>query len=60
MKKLLASLLLLLIIFSIDFALFSAIIYAICFFLGIVFTWKMSLGIWLVVILFKLCFKDNK
>ena len=60
MKKLLASLLLLLIILSIDFALLSAIIYAICFCLGIVFTWKMSLGIWLVVILFKLCFKDNK
>ena len=54
MSKLLASLLALLIVLALDFGLFAALIYVICFCFSIVFTWKLALGIWLVIELIKL------
>ena len=55
------ALLTLLIVLGLDFALLSLITYLICFCFGIVFTWKVALGIWLVIVFIKLCFsKTNK
>ena len=61
MIKLLASLLALLIVLALDFGLFAALIYAICFCFSIVFTWKLAFGIWLIAVLIKLifCAKNN-
>lgn len=61
MSKLLASLLALLIVLALDFGLFAALIYVICFCFSIAFTWKLAFGIWLVVGLIKLifCAKNN-
>lgn len=60
MSKFLATLLALLIVLGLDFALLSLIIYLICFCFGIVFTWKLALGIWLIIIAIKLCFTKTK
>lgn len=46
----------LLLILAIDYAILAAIIYAICWCLSIVFTWKLALGMWLIIIVIKLCF----
>ena len=54
MIKLLATTLALLIVLGLDFLLFAAITYLICFCFSIVFTWKLALGIWLVIELIKL------
>lgn len=55
------ALLTLLMILGLDFALLSLFVYIICFCFGIVFTWKLALGIWLVIVFIKLCFsKTNK
>lgn len=60
MSKFLATLLALLIVLGLDFALLSLITYLICFCFGIVFTWKLALGIWLIIIAIKLCFTKTK
>lgn len=54
------ALLTLLMILGLDFALLSLFVYIICFCFGIVFTWKLALGIWLVIIAIKLCFTSIK
>ena len=61
MIKLLASLLALLIVLALDFGLFAALIYVICFCFSIAFTWKLAFGIWLIAVLIKLifCAKNN-
>lgn len=61
MSKLLASLLALLIVLALDFGLFAALIYVICFCFSITFTWKLAFGIWLIAGLIKLifCAKNN-
>ena len=61
MSKLLASLLALLIVLALDFGLFAALIYVICFCFSIAFTWKLAFGIWLIAVLIKLmfCAKNN-
>ena len=60
MSKFLATLLALLIVLGLDFALLSLITYLICFCFGIAFTWKLVLGIWLIIITIKLCFTKTK
>ena len=60
MSKFLATLLALLIVLGLDFALLSLITYLICFCFGIAFTWKLALGIWLIIIAIKLCFAKTK
>lgn len=60
MSKFLATLLALLIVLGLDFALLSLITYLICFCFGIVFTWKLALGIWIAIIAIKLCFTSIK
>ena len=52
--KALATILALLIVLGLDFLLFAAITYLICFCFSIAFTWKLAFGIWLVVELIKL------
>ena len=59
MSKALATTLVLLIILGLDFLLFAGLVYLICFCFSIAFTWKLALGIWLVVEVFKLCFKST-
>lgn len=46
----------LLLILAIDYAILAAILYAICWCLSIAFSWKIALGIWLIIIVIKLCF----
>ena len=60
MIKLLATILTLLIVLGLDFLLFAALIYLICFCFSIAFTWKLALGIWLVVEIIKLLIPHNK
>lgn len=55
MSKLLAAIITLLIVLALDFGLFAGLIYIICWCLGIAFTWKLALGIWLIVEIIKLC-----
>ena len=59
MSKLLATTLVLLIVLGLDFLLFAGLVYLICFCFSIAFTWKLALGIWLVVEVLKLCFKST-
>lgn len=60
MIKLLATTLTLLIVLGLDFLLFAALIYLICFCFSIAFTWKLALGIWLVVEIIKLLIPYSK
>ena len=60
MIKLLATTLTLLIVLGLDFLLFAALIYLICFCFSIAFTWKLALGIWLVVEIIKLLIPHSK
>lgn len=59
MKKELATTLALLIVLGLNFLLFAALIYLICFCFSIAFTWKLALGIWLIVEIIKLCFSNK-
>ena len=59
MSKALATTLVLLIVLGLDFLLFAGLVYLKCFCFSIVFTWKLAFGIWLVVEVFKLCFKST-
>ena len=54
MSKLLASLLALLIVLALDFGLFAALIYTICFCFSITFTWKLAAGVYLIIIVLKI------
>ena len=42
---------------AISFGIVSAIFYGICWAFGIVFTWKIAVGIWLTYLLFSRIFK---
>lgn len=59
MKKELATTLALLIVLGLNFLLFAALIYLICFCFSIAFTWKLALGIWLIVEIIRLCFSNK-
>ena len=59
MKKELATTLALLIVLGLNFLFFAALIYLICFCFSIAFTWKLALGIWLIVKIIKLYFSNK-
>lgn len=59
MKKELATTLALLIVLGLNFLLFAGLLYLICFCFSIAFTWKLALGIWLIVEIIKLCFSNK-
>lgn len=59
MKKALATTLARLIALGLDFLLFAGLLYLICFCFSIAFTWKLALGIWLIVKIIKLYFSNK-
>ena len=59
MKKALATTLARLIVLGLDFLLFAGLLYLICFCFSIAFTWKLALGIWLIVKIIKLYFSNK-
>ena len=60
MKKFLIGSLILIAIFAVGWALTCGLIYLICICFGLKFSWTISTGIWLVLLLLKNSFSGNK
>ena len=45
---------------ALDIVIVSAVYYAICWCFGLVFSWKIALGIWILVIVFKNVIMDTR
>lgn len=58
--KLLGFVLSITLIFILSFGITSSVVYGICWAFGLNFTWKIAIGIWLVLYILKSIFKSNK
>lgn len=58
--KLLGVVLSIILVFILSFGVTSSVVYGICWAFGLNFTWKIAIGIWLVLYILKSIFKSNK